>query len=492
MASTLQDHYDVLIIGAGLAGIGVAWHIQDKHPTKSYAILEGRERLGGTWDFFKYPGLRSDVDMHLYGYSFKPWTRASGVASAGNILAYLNETVEEFGIDEHIHYSHTVESADWDDALALWTVTLADGRTVTARWLQMCGGYYSYESGYRPDFPGEEDFRGHILHPQDWTDDTDISGKRIVVIGSGATAVTLLPELVKTAAHVTQLQRSPTYVAAGPREPVLTRLLRKALPQPLAYRAVRKKDLWLDAQRYRITTQKPEDLKSHLRKQAFKHLPADYPYDEHFVPAYEPAEQRICFAPDGDFFEAVAKPNCEVITDQIDTFTESGMRLTSGRVLDADLIITATGLNMQMFGGFRVSVNGTQIHPRDVWLYKGVMFSGVPNFAITVGSLVHSYTLRVEMMSNWICRVLAHLDDKAMRAAMPTLPKPTEQMEALPFTTEFSSGYLLRVIDQFPKTTSQEPWVNQQAYSDSERLYAAPLEDGHLRFVSPIPANHAA
>jgi len=480
--SMLDTHYDVLIIGAGLAGIGAAYHIGNQHPDKHYAILEARDRLGGTWDIFKYPGLRSDVDMHLYGYAFHPWTRESGVASAENIMAYLHETVEKFGINKHIHFGCRMESANFDSASALWTVTLTDGRTVSANWIHMCGGYYSYESGYRPHFPGEEAFKGDILHPQDWTEQTDISGKRLILIGSGATAVTLLPELVKEAAQVTQLQRSPTYIAAGPREPLGTRLLRSVLPQPLAYRAVRRKDLFFDHIRYTTTVNKPEKLKKYLRKHALEHLPTNFDYDQHFVPHYPPAEQRICFAPDGDYFKAISAPNCEIVTDTIDHFTPEGIRLTSGKELTADLIVSATGLNMRMFSGTDISVDGHKVSPPNHWLYKGVMFSDVPNFAIAVGSLVHSYTLRIEMMANWVCRVLSHMDEKGTPIARPVLPLPENQMPANPFTDEFSSGYILRALANFPKTGDGEPWINQQAYKDSVRIYSEPLEDGHLQF----------
>ena len=481
----LADHYDILIIGAGLAGIGTAWHIQDKLPHKSYAILEARERIGGTWDIFKYPGLRSDVDMHLYGFSFHPWTRESGVASAENILAYLDETVAKFGIDQHIHFKTEVESASFDSEAALWTLTLSDGRTITCNWLEMCGGYYDLERGYRPDFPGEEEFEGDILHPQDWTDDTDVSGKRVVIIGSGATTVTILPELVRRATHVTQLQRSPTYVAAGPSEPLGTRILRAVLPQPLAYSAVRRKDLFFDHIRYTTANEKPDKMKEYLRKQAFKHLPADFDYDTHFVPSYPPSEQRTCFAPDGDYFEAVSAPNCEIVTDHIEAFTPTGIRTRDGRDLEADIVIAATGLNMRLFGGLPLEVNGEPVTPSEHWMYKGIMFSGIPNMAIAVGSLVHSYTLRVEMMAEWVCRVIAHMDAANTKIAVPTLPLPREQMPANPFTREFSSGYVLRVLDKFPRTGDAEPWVNQQAYADSKRLYGQPVDDGHLRFRRP-------
>ena len=489
---TLQSHYDILVIGAGLAGIGMAYHFQEKLPHRSYAILEARERLGGTWDIFKYPGLRSDVDMHLYGYSFAPWTRASGVASAANIMAYLDETASEFGIDRHIHYDCRAESADWDGAAACWTVRLSDGRSVTCNWLQMCGGYYSYESGYRPDFPGEEAYEGEILHPQDWPEDMDISGKRIVMIGSGATAVTILPELVRDAAHVTMLQRSPTYVFAGPREPKITRLLRSVLPQPLAYHAVRRKDLWLDKQRHTLVHHKPERLKRMIRDAAMRHLPDGFDFDTHFQPAYEPGSQRMCFAPDGDFYEAIARDDCEIVTDHIETFTRTGIRLKSGRELEADLVLSATGLNMRMCSGMSLSVDGEAVEIPETWLYRGIMLSGVPNFALTVGSLVHSYTLRVEMIADWVCRVMAHMDEKGLSTATPALPRPADEMERRPFTEEFTSGYLMRVIDQFPMTTSEEPWVNQQAYEDSVRIYSQPLEDGHLKFSHPVAGGAGA
>ena len=487
----MADHpLDMLIVGAGLAGLGVAQHLQAKVEGARYQIIEARDRIGGTWDFFKYPGLRSDVDMHLYGYSFKPWTDGVGVASAANILSYLEETADEFGLREHIRFQTRVTAADFDPASALWTVHLQtpDGpETVQARWLQLCGGYYSYEAAHRPTFEGEDVFAGDILHTQDWPaadgpDRLDLAGKRVVVVGSGATAVTLLPALAESAAHVTQLQRSPTYVFAGPREPLGTRLLRALLPGAAGYHAVRRKNLLLDRYFRDIIHNKPAKFKRLMRKAAMKHLPADFDYDTHFTPAYPPGEQRICFAPDGDFFEALARPNTDIVTDHIERFTETGIQLRSGAHLEADLIVLATGLKMKFGNGVALSVDGSPVNAPDTWLYKGVMFSGVPNMSIAVGSLIHSYTLRVEAMAAWVCRVLDHMRRTGTHIAVPELPLPEADMPRLPFTEEFSSGYVTRAIDQFPATGEGEPWVNQQAYADSLRLYGEPLEDGALTF----------
>ena len=488
----MAEHVDIAIIGAGLAGIGVAYHVQEKLPGKSFALFEARDRIGGTWDIFKYPGLRSDVDMHLYGYSFAPWTRESGVASASNIMAYLNETLDAFDLRRHIRFGHELGRAEWDSGTALWTLHFADGREVTCRWLQMCAGYYHYDSGYRPEFPGEADFEGEIIHPQEWDECTSVAGKRVVVIGSGATAVTILPELVKDAAHVTQLQRSPTYVFAGPKEPKLTKLLRTVLPQPAAYHAVRKKDLFFDKVRHNLVHSKPDKLKQMIRDAAKEHLPEGYDFETHFQPDYAPGKQRMCFAPDGDFYQAVAKDNCEVVTDRIRTFTEAGIELESGRHLDADVVITATGLRMRMFEPGTLVVDGKPITASETWLYKGILLSGVPNFSLTVGSLVHSYTLRVELIARFVCRVLAHMESKGLAIATPTLPKPVEEMESRPFTEDFNSGYVLRAIPDFPRTTSESPWINQQPYHESVREFTAPLEDGHLRFSAPVGSRNAA
>ena len=488
----MTEHVDIAIIGAGLAGIGVAYHVQEKLPGKSFALFEARDRIGGTWDIFKYPGLRSDVDMHLYGFSFAPWTRESGVASAENIMAYLEETLDQFDLRRHIRFGHHLDHAEWDSTTALWTLHFADGRNVTAKWLQMCAGYYHYDSGYRPEFPGEADFGGEIIHPQEWDETTSVAGKRVVMIGSGATAVTILPELVKEAAHVTQLQRSPTYVFAGPKEPKLTKLLRTVLPQPAAYHAVRRKDLFFDKVRHDLVHNKPEKLKRMIREAAEPHLPDDYDFDAHFKPDYAPGKQRMCFAPDGDYYQAVARENCEVVTDTIDSFTEGGIRLASGRHLDADVIITATGLRMRMFEPGTLAVDGRPIAAPDTWLYKGIMLSGVPNFALTVGSLVHSYTLRVELIARFVCRVIAHMDAKGLAIATPTLPRPAAEMESRPFTEDFTSGYVLRAIPEFPRTTSESPWRNQQPYAESVAEFTAPLEDGHLRFSAPAKSRNAA
>ena len=488
----MTDHVDIAIIGAGLAGIGVAYHVQDKLPGKSFALFEARDRIGGTWDIFKYPGLRSDVDMHLYGYSFAPWTRESGVASAEHIMAYLNETLDEFDLRRHIRFGRELERAEWDSATALWTLRFADGREVTCRWLQMCAGYYHYDSGYRPEFPGEADFEGEIIHPQEWDETTLVAGKRVVMIGSGATAVTILPELVKEAAHVTQLQRSPSYVFAGPKEPKLTKVLRRVLPKTAAYHAVRRKDLFLDKLRHNLTRKNPAKLKQMIREAAEAHLPAGFDFDAHFKPDYEVGKQRMCFAPDGDFYRAVGAENCEIVTDTIDHFTETGIALSSGRHLGADVIIAATGLRMRMFEPGTLVVDGKPIAAPDTWLYKGILLSGVPNFSLTVGSLIHSYTLRVELIARYVCRIIQHMDAKGLPIVTPTLPVPEEEMESRPFTEDFTSGYVLRAIPEFPRTTSQSPWCNQQPYEESVAEFSAPLEDGHLRFSAPAKARNAA
>lgn len=484
---SVDTEVDVLLIGAGLAGIGVAHHLQEKCPRSTYAILEARPSLGGTWDLFRYPGIRSDSRMPLYGYSFRPWRDERSLGPGEKILQYLEDTAREEGIDEEIHLGTRARRASWSSERKRWTVEAerADTKeTITYRckWLQFCSGYYAYREGFTPDFPGRGDFSGEVIHPQKWPRDFDATGKRIVVIGSGATAVTLIPSLAETAKHVVMLQRSPTYIYVEPGTDFLAQSLRRVLPETWAYKLTRKRLLLLEALGHQWARQRPEQFKRYLMKRLKKTLPRGFDVERHFTPRYEPWDQRVCLSPDGDLFQAISSGAASVVTDEIERFTPRGIRLKSGAELEADVIVTATGLNMLIGGEVEVDVDGEHVETRDRWIYKGVMLSGTPNMMLTSGTLVAAYTLRVELIADYLCRVLQHMEKTGARQATPTLPVPPSEMPSRPFVTGFSSGYLLRAIDAFPKQGASEPWVNLQTYRDNRRILGGPIDDGTLRF----------
>src|SRR3989440_2972731 len=414
-----SDHFDVLIVGAGLSGIGAGYHLQHKSPGKSFAILEGRDCIGGTWDLFRYPGIRSDSDMFTLGYSFKPWTEAKAIADGPQILNYVRETAKENGIDQKIRFNHQVKRASWSSAEARWTVEAERGRNgeggtqtvrFTCNFLFMCSGYYKYEEGYTPEFLGTEDFAGRIVHPQKWSDDLDYAGKRVVVIGSGATAVTLVPAMARSAGHVTMLQRSPTYIVSLPAEDPIANFLRRRLPAKLAYAIVRWKNVLLTMASFQLSRRRPRRAKWLIRRGVERRLPPGYDIDTHFKPTYGPWHQRLCLVPDGDLFEAISEGRASICTDQIDTFTGSGLRLASGAHLDADVIITATGLNLQVLGGVELSVDGREIAIPETYGYKGMMLSGVPNLALAFGYTNASWTLKCDLTCAYVCRLLNHMD----------------------------------------------------------------------------------
>jgi cation diffusion facilitator CzcD-associated flavoprotein CzcO len=486
-----SDHVDVLIIGAGLAGIGFAWHLQNKCPGKSYRILEARHTLGGTWDLFKYPGIRSDSDMYTYSYSFKPWIEDKAIAPAELIMRYMNSTVTEEGIDQHIQYNSKVKSADWSSEHGRWTVTIEDSETgalstQTCNWVQMCAGYYSYKSGYAPEFPGSDSFTGDIIHPQNWPEGYDYSGKRIVVIGSGATAVTLIPNLVDKADHVVMLQRSPTYIFARPDEDVIAKSLRAVLPQKTAYALIRKKNIFMQRYAYKSARKDPAKARDFIMQQAKEALPEGYDAEKHFSPDYNPWDQRVCVSPNGDIFDAISKGKASVVTDHIDTFTADGIRLKSGEEIKADVIVTATGLDMVIGGDATYSIDGKPVDLSDTWIYKGMMFSGLPNIATTNGTVTASYTLRVELVADYACRLINHMDENGASVATPTLPVPASDMPARPFVVGFNSGYLLRAMENFPKQGDAAPWINPQEFRENKQaLQTSSVNDGHMVFSNP-------
>jgi cation diffusion facilitator CzcD-associated flavoprotein CzcO len=473
------EHVDVLIVGAGLSGIGAAHHLQERCPGKSYAILEAREVSGGTWDLFRYPGIRSDSDMHTLGYRFRPWTDAKSIAEGSKILNYVRDTASEGGIDRHIRFNHRVVSAAWSSEDARWTVEAerADtGETVslTCGFLFMNTGYYRYDEGYTPDFPGIDSFAGEVVHPQHWPENLDYAGKRVVVIGSGATAMTLVPAMARDAAQVTMLQRSPTYVISMPGEDGLANRLRRHLPDRAAYPIVRWKNVLLQGAFYRLSRKRPALIKKLLRRGAIKALPPGYDVDTHFKPHYNPWDQRVCLVPDADLFRALGNGSAE-----------SGIELESGAKLEADVVITATGLNLLFLGGMKITIDGAEPDLPRALTYKGMMLSDFPNFAYTLGYTNASWTLKADLTSEYICRLLNHMDATGCRIATPTVSDPSITDEPL---LDFNSGYVLRSIEHLPKQGSKEPWKLRQNYPvDLRMLRRGPVDDGTMKFSSPAP-----
>jgi len=484
------EHLDVLIVGAGLSGIGAAHHLQEAFPGRSYAIFEAREELGGTWDLFRYPGIRSDSDMHTLGYRFKPWTAAKSISDGEAILDYVRETAREGRIDTKIRFQHRVVRAEWSSEEALWSVEakrVDSGESVrlTCSYLWVCSGYYRYDQGFTPEFPGAEDFSGEIVHPQHWPADLDYSGKRVVVIGSGATAVTLVPAMAEKASHVTMLQRSPTYIASLPAEDPIANGLRRFLPEKAVYTIVRWKNVMIQALIYQLSRRRPRAIKQFIRKGVERSLPAGYDIDKHFKPKYNPWDQRMCLVPNGDLFKVIRDGDATVVTDTIETFTEDGIKLDSGEQLEADVIITATGLNLLFLGGMELVVDGEPVNIAEKMAYKGMMLSGVPNCAFTVGYTNASWTLKADLTSEYVCRVLAHMDSHGYRKSVPELSDPS--VEELPLL-DFTSGYVLRSLDQFPKQGSKEPWKLRQNYVlDIRTIRRGPIDDGAMRFSNPAP-----
>jgi cation diffusion facilitator CzcD-associated flavoprotein CzcO len=482
-----SNHVDVVIVGAGLSGIGAACHLQKACPGKTYAILEARNALGGTWDLFRYPGIRSDSDMYTLGYSFRPWTKPKAIADGASILAYLRETAEMYGVDRQIRYGHRVESARWSSKTARWTVEareVASGRIVrlTCRFFFACSGYYDYEGGYTPDFPGRESFRGRIAHPQNWTEDIAYEGKRVVVIGSGATAVTLVPELARKAAHVTMLQRSPTYIVSMPARDRVADWLRGRVPVRSAYSVTRWKNVMLSMAFYNFCRRSPERAKRILVGMVRRQLRGDRELAAHFTPTYNPWDQRLCLVPDGDLFSALRRGRATVVTDHIDTFVENGIRLRSGRTLEADLIVTATGLRLKFLGGVRVEVDGQPVEASKTMTYKGMMFSDVPNLAIAMGYTNASWTLKADLVSEYVCRLLNHMDANGYTQCCPRRNGDVREEPIINFT----SGYVQRAIDQLPKQGTVTPWKLYQNYAiDRVFLRHARVDDPSMEFSTP-------
>jgi monooxygenase len=480
----MTEHLDVIIVGAGISGISAAWHLQDRCPSKSYAILERRDGMGGTWDLFKYPGIRSDSDMYTLGFRFKPWKSAKAIADGPDILSYIKEAAAENGIDEKIRYGHRVVAADWSDEDNRWTVTVERGdETVqlTSSFLFATTGYYNYDQGFSPAFPGSEDFSGTIVHPQHWPEDLDYAGKKIVVIGSGATAITLIPALVNSGAgHVTMLQRSPSYVGSLPDVDPIAVQANKYLPEDVAHVVNRWKAIIFSTAQYQLARKFPKYMRKTLMTMAQRRLPDGYDVEKHFGPSYNPWDQRLCLAPNGDLFKTIRKGNADVVTDTIDTFVPEGIKLSSGDVLDADIIVTATGLNMQLLGGLTPSLNGQPIDLPSLMTYKGLMFSGIPNFAITFGYTNASWTLKADLVSEFVCRVLNYMDDNGFATVVPE--HPGSAVGEQPFM-DFAPGYFLRAIDQLPKSGSKAPWrLKQNYFLDLRLIRQGKVDEESLHF----------
>jgi cation diffusion facilitator CzcD-associated flavoprotein CzcO len=460
--------------------------LQSSCPSYAYVILEGREQLGGTWDLFRYPGIRSDSDMYTLGYAFRPWSNPQAIADGPSILTYIRETAEEYGVDRKIRYGQRVETARWSTADARWTVDARDPKdgaitTYRCRFLYLCSGYYDYDNGYTPDFPGRERFQGRIVHPQKWTPDIDYDGKRVVVIGSGATAVTLVPELAKRAAHVTMLQRSPSYIVSMPGRDAIAEWARAHLPATTAYSIARWKNVALMLGFYTYCRRFPEHAKGFLVRHTQRQLRGAANVDPHFTPSYNPWDQRLCVVPDADLFAALRSGRASVVTDHIETFTETGLHLRSGRELPADLVVTATGLRLKLFGGIRTEVDGRPIEPSRKLVYKGMMCSDVPNLAFAIGYTNASWTLKCDLTSAYVCRLLRYMDAHQYSRCCPRRNDPTIQEVPL---VDFTSGYIQRSIAELPHQGSAAPWRLYQNYAlDRMLLRHSRVDDSAMEFA---------
>ncbi|MFI6865399.1 flavin-containing monooxygenase [Nocardia sp. NPDC050406] len=480
--SSAPEHVDVLIVGAGLSGIGAAYHLQRAFPKRSYLILEARDAIGGTWDLFRYPGIRSDSDMFTLGYRFRPWLGDKAIADGASILTYVRDTAAENGIDKNIRYRHKVIRAEWSSEENRWTVTAdhdGDTVTVTANFLFCCSGYYRYDEGYTPEFAGTERFGGQIVHPQHWPEQLDVADKKVVIIGSGATAVTLGPALVKQGAHVTMLQRSPSYILSLPERDAVAERLRRVLPARAAYALARAKNVAFSTAIYQLCQRYPQRMRGWIRGMQERWLPAGYDIDTHFNPTYNPWDQRLCLVPNGDLFRAIRKGQLEMVTDRIDTFTGTGLRLESGRTLDADIVITATGLNLLVFGGIDLVVDGRDVSLPDAMAYKAMMLSDVPNFAYIIGYTNASWTLKADLVCEYVVRLLAHMDAHGYAKATPVRDP---SVGTAPFLN-FEPGYVLRALDHLPKQGDRAPWKLHMNYlRDLPKLRYGKVTDAAMVF----------
>ena len=489
-----MEHVEVLILGAGLSGVGSACHLESKRPGTTYAILEARDVIGGTWDLFRYPGIRSDSDMFTLGYSFEPWVGDKAIADGPSILEYIRNTARRHHVEDKVRFGRRAVAASWSTADARWTVEVertdtGEREELTCGFLWCNTGYYRYDQGYRPVFAGEERFGGTVVHPQHWPEDLEWRGKRIVVIGSGATAVTLVPALADEAAHVTMLQRSPTYIVARPGQDELADKLRRHLPAPTAHAVIRWKNVLLTQLSFALSRRAPDMVKKGIRKGVAAALPEGYDVDTDFTPRYNPWDQRLCLVPDGDLFRAISAGRAEVVTDTIETFTETGILLSSGSELEADIVVTATGLAMQLLGGVDLDVDGTKVVPGETVAYKGIMLCGVPNLASTFGYTNASWTLKADLTAEYVCRLLDRMDRRHARQCTPLAPPAGEPTE--PFI-DFSSGYVTRAAADLPKQGTTTPWRLHQNYLRDTWLLRFGKVDDSMDLSNPAPATTGA
>jgi cation diffusion facilitator CzcD-associated flavoprotein CzcO len=492
------EHLDVLVVGAGLSGIGAGYHLWDTCPGKSYAILEARDSLGGTWDLFRYPGVRSDSDMHTLGYAFRPWPGRVAIADGPSILEYLRGTARAYGVDEKIRYGHRAVAAHWSTADARWTVEIeragagggTEGIQITCGFLLCCTGYYRYDEGYTPRFEGRDNFAGPVVHPQAWPPDLDFAGKRVVVIGSGATAVTLVPSLAEKATHVTMLQRSPTYIVGRSQHDALAERIRRVLPARLAAPTVRWKNIVRQQFFYRLSRTMPAFVKLYLSRLLKRQLPAGYDIARHFTPRYQPWDQRMCLAPDGDLFAAIRRGTASVVTDHVERFTPGGVLLRSGKELPADVIVTATGLNMVLLGGVRLQVDGSPVRLPEHKTFKGMMLSDVPNFAFATGYTNASWTLKTDLTGEYVCRLLRYMDKHGYRQCVAHDDHPSADERPL---LDLSAGYVQRSIGDLPRQGTAAPWRQHMSYAaDLAALRFGSMTNRVMRFSTPAATPTAA
>ena len=488
-----MEHFDVIIVGAGLSGVGGACHLKTYCPRKSFVILEGRERMGGTWDLFRYPGVRSDSDMYTLGYRFRPWRDNKAMADGPSILNYIRETSAEYGIDNSIRYNHRVRRVSWSADEMQWTVDVETGPDkqvvqLTCNFLYLCTGYYDYDNGYTPEWSGVDRFRGTIVHPQKWPEDLDYGGKRVVVIGSGATAITLVPAMAERAAHVTMLQRSPSYIVCRPAEDKVGIFLRRILPDRAAYAATRWKNVLAGTFFYNLARNRPNIFKWMVARGVRNELGTSYD-PKHFTPPYNPWDQRLCLVPDADLFRSMRDGRVSIVTDHIESFTEDGLLLKSGEHLEADIIVTATGLVLKLFSGMQLIVDGTPVDMPKTLVYKGMMFSDVPNLAFAVGYTNASWTLKCDLAAGYVCRLLNHMDQHGYSICTPRINDPDIEEEPV---LDFNSGYVLRALDSLPRQGSKTPWRLHQNYvKDLSMMRYGRIEDGTMEFKSTPIARHA-
>jgi monooxygenase len=483
-ASPTEDVLDVLIIGAGLSGIGAARHLQMHCPGRRWTILEARDAMGGTWDLFRYPGIRSDSDMYTLGFRFRPWKERKAIADGPSILRYIRATADEAGITPQIRFGHKVQSAQWSTEEACWTVHAVCGPgatevTLKARFLYACAGYYSYAGGHQPEMAGQADFKGRVVHPQFWPADLDHAGQRVVVIGSGATAVTLVPEMARTAAHVTMLQRSPTYVVSRPSVDGIAQWLNRLLPAGLAYRLTRWKNVLIGMFYFRLARRHPDKARERIVAMAAEQLAPGYDVGTHFTPRYQPWDQRVCLVPDGDLFKRIREGKASVVTDTIERFTPGGICLASGQELPADIVVMATGLKLNILGDVQITVDGRPVVPGDTLAYKGMMLSGVPNLVLTFGYTNASWTLKADLTAGYVCRLLNHMQRHGWAMAWPERDPAVPEQPFLGFT----SGYVVRARELLPKQGDRKPWqVHQNYIADLLVIRYGRLDDGILQF----------